>query len=188
MSAKADTPILDLSGDMSIPAGESATVELLDEMGMHKYFDPGTGLGATVTYSVMSEDDSILRGRVNNRTGVLTLTARDIDDTIQITVTATDDGDATAEQSFLVEITATALGTPLSAEELAELPSFAQSSSSPGDNANYDVNFQVTDVTSPINTRNDDLIIEFHEDYGIPATMRNTSVAVTTKPWGRRQT
>ena len=31
-----------------------------------------------------------------------------------------------------------------------------------------------------VNTRQDDLIIEFHEDYTVPASIRNTSVAITT--------
>ena len=34
--------------------------------------------------------------------------------------------------------------------------------------------------SEPINTRQNDLVIEFHEDYTIPASIRNTSVAITT--------
>ena len=58
------------------------------------------------------------------------------------------------------------------------LPSFTQSSNAPGDAANYTVMFE---MTSNENTRLDDLIIEFHEDYGVPGSISNASVAITTK-------
>ena len=57
-------------------------------------------------------------------------------------------------------------------------PSFTQSSDNPGDSANYTVIFQMTTVE---NTRLDDLIIEFHGDYGVPSSISNTSVAITTQ-------
>ena len=57
------------------------------------------------------------------------------------------------------------------------LPSFEQSSNDPADSANYTVKFQLIEA---VNTRRNDLIIEFHDDYGMPATMRNTSVTITT--------
>ena len=58
-------------------------------------------------------------------------------------------------------------------------PSFVQSSNDPGDSANYTVRFQFAEGVT-VNTRQNDLIIEFHEDYGFPASMRTTSVAITT--------
>ena len=69
--------------------------------------------------------------------------------------------------------------------DLTGLPSFAQSSDDPGDSANYTVKFVVDDgdneESTVLNTRQEDLIIEFHEDYSIPSSIRNTSVAITTE-------
>ena len=59
------------------------------------------------------------------------------------------------------------------------LPSFAPSSTSPGSAANYTVVFQIAKDQS-VNTRQNDLVIEFHEDYSVAETIRNTSVAITT--------
>lgn len=59
-----------------------------------------------------------------------------------------------------------------------ELPKFTQSSDDPGDSATYTVEFQMEESE---NTRREELVIEFHEDYGIPSSIRNTSVAITTK-------
>ena len=60
------------------------------------------------------------------------------------------------------------------------LPSFVPSSEDPGDGGNYTVKFQV-DKGKTVNTRQNDLIIEFHEDYTVPSSIGNTSVAVTTE-------
>ncbi|MDE2938572.1 MAG: hypothetical protein OXR67_06590 [Chloroflexota bacterium] len=103
--AKDDTDIPDRTGDMSIDAGDTETVDLLDEMGNHLYFDLGTGQGATVTYSVRSEDEGVVRARVRESTGVISLLARNIFETVEVTVTATDAGGGTAMKSFLVAVT-----------------------------------------------------------------------------------
>ena len=55
-----------------------------------------------------------------------------------------------------------------------------QSSNDPGDSANYTVVFQMDEGVT-VNTRQNDLVIEFHEDYGFPASIRTTSVAITTE-------
>lgn len=61
-------------------------------------------------------------------------------------------------------------------------PTFSAGSSSPGKSTSYTVQFG---VSGPVNTRTSELVIEFDEDYGFPATMANTSVAVTTTLKGR---
>ena len=60
-----------------------------------------------------------------------------------------------------------------------ELPMFTPESTDPGDGGFYTVRFQI-DSGTIVNTRQNDLVIEFHEDYSIPASIRNTSVAITT--------
>ena len=63
-------------------------------------------------------------------------------------------------------------------------PSLAPGGDGAGSTTSYTVEFQVRDDDDTtdiiVNTREDDLIIEFHEDYSVPATIRNTSVAITT--------
>ena len=62
-------------------------------------------------------------------------------------------------------------------------PSLVPGSENPGTTTSYTVKFQVrdaTDATISVNTREDDLVIEFHEDYTVPETIRNASVAITT--------
>ena len=63
--------------------------------------------------------------------------------------------------------------------------SFVQSSDDPGDSANFTATFQIRDSDDAsdlvINTRQNDLVVEFHEDYGMPASIRTTSVAITTE-------
>ena len=68
---------------------------------------------------------------------------------------------------------------------MAGLPSFVAESTSPGGGGSFTVTFQ-TESGKLVNTREDDLVIEFHEDYDIPSTIRNTSVAITTTLEGRK--
>ena len=92
-----------------------------------------------------------------------------------ITVTATGD-DTSRSDSAVATITA----TPVSRVIVDADPMFTPSSTDPGDSANYTVVFQI-DENVIVNTRQNDLIIEFHEDYAIPSSIRNTSVAITTE-------
>ena len=84
------------------------------------------------------------------------------------------DGNAIANQTFFVDVNDRVMASQESVD-----PSFKQSSNDPGDSANYTVRFQFAEGLT-VNTRQNDLIIEFHEDYGFPASIRTTSVAVTT--------
>ena len=68
-------------------------------------------------------------------------------------------------------------GEEITEDDGIRLPYFTQDSDNPGDSTNFTVAFR---LDKSVNTRRDDLIIEFHEDYGIPSTMRNTSIAITT--------
>ena len=72
------------------------------------------------------------------------------------------------------------------------LPKFEQDSNSPGDNTSYTVTFCLgaemdAKTGMPfdlggnlVNTRERDLVIEFHGDYGVPSTISPVSVAITT--------
>ena len=60
---------------------------------------------------------------------------------------------------------------------LVGLPRFTPGSEGAGGTTSYTVEFE---VTADVNTRQDDLVIEFHEDYTVPSSIRNTSVAITT--------
>ena len=100
--------------------------------------------------------------------------------TFEVTAAAATGDDATHRDSGMMMVMATPMAAVI--DVVAGLPMFTQSSDDPGDSGNYDVKFQIdTDLGSAINTRNNDLIIEFHEDYGIPSSIRNTSVAITTQ-------
>ena len=59
------------------------------------------------------------------------------------------------------------------------LPSFAYGSDGSGSTTDYSIAFQIME-DEDVNTRLEDLVIEFHEDFSVPETIRNTSVAVTT--------
>ena len=84
-------------------------------------------------------------------------------------------------QSFLTIVgPATVAGevTEIIKADRGDLPLFEPDSSSPGSATSYKVTFEAADA---VNTRQSDLVIEFDGDYGMPATMRNTSVAITTE-------
>ena len=55
------------------------------------------------------------------------------------------------------------------------LPKFAANDSGPGSGSRYMVTFEVPTVE---NTLLNDLVIEFHEDYGVPASISNSSVTI----------
>ena len=64
-------------------------------------------------------------------------------------------------------------------------PTFSAAADGAGSSTSYTVAFQVADDDDTnfveVNTREDDLIIEFHEDYQVTqAAIRNASVAITT--------
>ena len=68
--------------------------------------------------------------------------------------------------------------SPIIDVETEDLPLFEPGSSSPGSDTSYKVTFE---AEGAVNTRQSDLEIEFDGDYGMPSTIRNTSVAITTE-------
>ena len=60
------------------------------------------------------------------------------------------------------------------------LPSFMPDSNDPGKNTRYTVEF---DVKEPVNTLLNDLVIEFHEDYSVPALISTSAVTIRTGPY-----
>ena len=58
-------------------------------------------------------------------------------------------------------------------------PMFESGSTGSGSGTDYTVTFQIMKDMS-VNTRLEDLIIEFHEDFSVEETISNTSVAITT--------
>ena len=112
---------------------------------------------------------------------MLTLTGKSRGTTTNILVVATSGG---GRGGVVLRVRVSRDAAPEATVEDAEpidftgLPSFTQSSNGPADAANYTVKFR---MTSEENTRLDDLIIEFHEDYGIPGSISNAAVAITTK-------
>ena len=96
---------------------------------------------------------------------------------ITVAATGADDGStantpADASFTFFVDVVARR-----SAATEAGLPKFTPGDDGPGAGTSYTVEFQ---LTKAVNTRQKDLIIEFDGDYGIPSSIRNTSVAITT--------
>ncbi len=187
------TPMMPTASILSPTGIPDKNVGVGDTLGLNliKYYQNGIGVGAIKTFTLRVSGTAATISAQQETNGSYMFEA---DETVNIvgltegvsvvTVVAedgSDDLDNPATSSFTVTVGEGAAGEELPPEELAKLPYFQQSSSDPGDSGNYDVKFQVKGITSPINTRNDDLIIEFHEDYGIPASIRNTSVAVTTK-------
>ncbi|MCY4366197.1 MAG: hypothetical protein OXE17_08245 [Chloroflexi bacterium] len=83
-------------------------------------------------------------------------------------------------------VTAMASTTATTVEDVGEVaPSFSADSSGAGSSTFYTLEFQLKDDddenTVSVNTRQYDLIIEFNEDYSIPASISTTSVAMTTR-------
>ena len=93
---------------------------------------------------------------------------------VYVTVEANDtlggSGNDNPEDDFFVEI----VEDP---QSRGDLPSFAPDSTSPGSNTIYKVKFK-TAATKHVNTLTSDLVIEFHEDYGIPSSIDTSSVTV----------
>ena len=58
------------------------------------------------------------------------------------------------------------------------LPSFAEGSDGSGRTTDYTIKFQ---IGGDVNTRQEDLVIEFHEDFTVPSSIKNTSVVVSTR-------
>ena len=149
---------------------ESTTIDLND------YFMSGRGNGVIISYTITI--NPVGAGLAASVTGSdLELSAKNgaSEGLVAVTVEANDKhGDPNPRYTFFVKKVAPGSGV---AAPTAGLPSFTQSSNDPADSANYTVKFG---MSGTVNTRQDDLIIEFHEDYGIPSTMRTTSVAITT--------
>ena len=59
-------------------------------------------------------------------------------------------------------------------------PSFVPDSNDPGKNTRYTVKF---DVEEEVNTLLNDLVIEFHEDYSVPASIATSAVTIRTGPY-----
>ena len=74
---------------------------------------------------------------------------------------------------------------PLAAPAVPVPPSLDPGSTGSGSSTSYAVEFQIRDYGKDpepvtVNTRHSDLVIEFNEDYTIPGTIENTSVAITS--------
>ena len=78
--------------------------------------------------------------------------------------------------------TTTTGAVPVAAPAKPVPSKFDPGSTGAGSTTSYTVKFQVKDDDS-VNTREDDLVIEFHEDYSVPETIRNASVAITTNTY-----
>ena len=120
---------------------------------------------------------------VTTRTGYVVLYApagASENDFSTVTVTGTDgltgEGNDDPQTSFLA-IVGRAAGAPGEDDGMMTMrPSFIPSDDGPADVTSYEVKF---DVTTLVNTRLKDLLIEFDGDYGIPSSIANTSVAIT---------
>ena len=60
------------------------------------------------------------------------------------------------------------------------LPLFVPDSNDPGKNTRYTVEF---DIEEEVNTLLNDLVIEFHEDYSVPASIATSAVTIRTGPY-----
>ena len=110
----------------------------------------------------------------------LTLTGKSRGLTTNVLVVATSGGGA---DGVVLRITVSRTASPERTGEglvidVTGLPSFSPGSTSPGSGTSYTVKFQ---ADGAVNTRQSDLEIEFDGDYGIPSSIRNTSVAITTE-------
>ena len=195
---KAPTGVLvkdDAIPTINVPVGEGNVVGPLFDINVAQYFEDGRGTDSDITdVTAYTPVLTGIGGADTNQVTVTTYTSTednfgkvglqaaigaDVGDAFWLDVTAVEDAAAAdPEKRLLVALgaadtapTGDVPGAP------AGLPSFMQSSDSPGSSANYTVEFK---LTKAVNTRRNDLVIEFHDDYGMPATMRNTSVAITT--------
>ena len=173
------------------------------------YFTPGTGPdGGIVRYTVGTNDSNVevaadaetpafadrssnalqtttgnIRFRASSPTGDTNDGLPPVYDpsSVYVTVTAVDRlTGADPTQTFFVDIVA--MVEEEEEEEAvrdATLPSFAYGSDGSGSTTDYSISFQI-DEGEEVNTRLEDLIIEFHEDFTVPSSIGNTSVAVTT--------
>ena len=119
---------------------------------------------------------------VGDRTGYIFLYATagaDENDFSTITVTGDDglegEGNDDPQQSFLAIV-----GPPDRMDDDDEsgmLPMFTPDSKDPAKNTRYSVKF---DVNDDVNTLQHELVIEFHEDYNFPGSIRTSSVTINT--------
>ena len=89
----------------------------------------------------------------------------------EITVDVTngdDDVPESEEMAFFVDVVTGVVGISDA--------SFNPGSTGSGSTTEYTVGFK---LAADVNTRQDDLVIEFHEDYQLPGKIENTSVAIT---------
>ena len=170
-------------GDITATAGDGEVTLSWARVGAAEKYSYIVKDGEDVVRSATDVDQSTLS---TISTTVMNLD-NDTEYTFEVTAIATKaNADATPPvvATHLDSMTQTVMETPEAREIVSDpdLPTFKQSSNDPGDSANFTVKFQIDpELGSNINTRNSDLVIEFHEDYGVPASIRNTSVAITTK-------
>ena len=173
------------SGVTPAPAAEtvSTKIDLAD------YIMDGRGNGVITTYTItpstsdLTITDASLDQTASPSDGTEveliaadTVGAQTVAVTVTTTITSPGINGVTTGPSitfFAEVVTAGAAATAAT----AGLPTFDASSQDPGDSANYTVKFQ---MGGNVNTRLADLVIEFNEDHGIPSSIRNTSVAITT--------
>ena len=166
--------------DQTVTIRASKTDTASTTINLKDYFMSGRGDGAIGSYKITFPKTSGLVHDLPKTSSDLKLYARPgtTPALVAVTVEAVDGHtDPNPSYTFFVDMVESGTG-PTTAPTVG-LPSFVQSSDDPGDSANYTVKFEIPDGVT-VNTRQNDLVIEFHEDYGFPASMRTTSVAITT--------
>ena len=164
-------------GGVTPPASDSAstTIDLND------YFMPGRGTGVIADFDVTTGGASDYTGSPTDIAysasgSDLELFAPDgtAAALVAVTVEAQDThGDPNPTYTFFVDLVAPGTG-PSAAT--AGLPSFSPADNGPADVTSYAIKFN---VPTGVNTRLEDLLIEFDGDYSLPSSMANTSVAIT---------
>ena len=133
--------------------------------------------GDAVAVEHVDDAGTVINGGAIGEDGMLYLRATaDEGDLVRVTVVTVPAG---GTQSFFVDVGGRTAITTITEDDGITLPYFTQDSNDPGDSTNFTVAFRLG-ADDAVNTRRNDLVIEFHEDYGVPSTIRNTSVAITT--------
>ena len=170
---------LDVSGYFENGKGDPAVSEIDDYV-----VTSGTGTSVQVSLDTPDADDRAYSATATATNGKVVFIAGDgagEGDSSFITVQARIGSGVQATQTFFIDV-----GGVMEEEEEdeltvdQELPSFDYGSDGSGSTTDYSIAFQIKEDKT-VNTRLEDLIIEFHEDFSVPSSIRDTSVAVTTR-------
>ena len=157
--------------DQIVTINEPTPIDLND------YFMSGRGDGVISKYTinikpVVTGFSAILTGsdlKLSAKSGTMK-------DLVAVTVEALDmHADPNPTYTFFVNIVEPGTGP---SAPTAGLPSFKPADNGPADVTSYAIKFN---VRTGVNTRLNDLLIEFDGDYSLPSSMGNTSVAITAQ-------